>query len=260
MRYPDIQLQKCVGCNSCARACPRGVVLPGVDHPQIDRGKTCIECMHCAAVCRSQAISFSGISALELYGTKPDDSLEQLIMTRRSIRHFKETLPQKEDIEQALHTSVWAPSGKNMHANGWTVIWGLKNTEALTQKALQWCRETGEAPELISSMKRGINLLTCDAPCVILGWSPADVLNPVVDTVIATTTAELILCSKGLSTCWGGYLNQLANSSEEIRSLLGINRDIKVICALMVGYADKELYHYVPYRPAPKVIWNSTDA
>jgi hypothetical protein len=90
---------------------------------------------------------------------------------------------------------------------------------------------------------------------VILGWSPEDCLNPVVDTAVATTTLELLLQSKGLSTCWGGYLNQLANHHPSLRGALGVPEGCQLRCALMVGFDQGEHYRTVPFRPKARVIW-----
>jgi nitroreductase len=77
----------------------------------------------------------------------------------------------------------------------------------------------------------------------------------VIDTAVAMTTLELLLQSKGLSTCWGGYLNQLANHNKSLRDQLGIPENCRLRCALMVGYPDREQYRAVPYRPEAPVSW-----
>jgi ferredoxin len=233
-----------------------GVIGKGEDgFPTTLPRRRCIECMHCASICPRQAVEFEGLSPEAIYRETPEEPLERLICQRRSVRHFKPDLPEREIVQWALDRAEYAPSGKNIHATRWTVLWGLEATEKVTQMVIDLCNSSGEAPELPKLLAKGTNLITCGAPCVILGWSPEDCLNPVVDTAVATTTLELLLQSKGLATCWGGYLNQLANHHPSLRSALGVPEGCQLRCALMVGFDQGERYRNVPYRPKAGVTW-----
>lgn len=253
---PRFDLSRCVGCLQCQRACPMGVIGKGEDgKPTALPRRRCIGCMHCAAICPKEAVEFADLSHEALYQPTPADPVEAVIRCRRSVRKFQTKLPDKALIQWALDTAEYAPSGKNVHATRWTVLWGREATERVTQLVLQLCRDTGEAPELPKLHALGTNLITCNAPCVLLAWSPEDCLNPVVDAAVSTTTVELLLQSKGLSTCWGGYLNQLANHNPPLLRALGVPEGSKMRCALMVGYPDREHYRAVPYRPQAGALW-----
>ncbi len=244
----------CVSCGSCARACPMGVIQYKDGKPGILPGRRCIQCMHCVSICPKRAVIFDGIEYQ--IRESPETEIERLVMSRRSVRHFKADPPPKEIIQWALDTAAYAPSGKNAHDTRWTVLYGLEETEKVTNMALDYCvKHKDEAPELIYLHLKGVNLITCNAPCVIVGWSPDDALNPVVDTAVAAATVELLLQSRGLSTCWGGYLRQITNVSEELNHELGIPVGCNMRTALLVGYADKEKYLHIPYRPAAQVEW-----
>lgn len=246
---------RCVSCGMCVRSCPMGHIRMKDGHPE-ETSRKCIECMHCAAICRNKAISFEGLTQEQLYPHTPDSEIEKLITSRRSIRHFSEKLPPKEVIQWALDTAMYAPSGKNYHLNQWTVLWGKEKADAAVDLALDYCmKHKEEAPELLLLKLKGVNIITCDAPCVIIGWSPNDALNPVVDPVVAMTTVDLLLSSKGIGTCWGGYLNQIGNKSQELKDMFGIPENARMICAIMVGYADRENYVNQIYRDPSKVTW-----
>jgi ferredoxin len=247
----SIDPQRCVNCGSCIRSCSMGVLGPGEATPQVLSRRRCIACGHCVAICPRQAVTLDGSGILEA----PADPVERLVMSRRSVRHFKNETPDRETVQWALDRAQYAPSGKNIHATGWTVVWGHDAAEDLIGRVLTWCDEHGEAPELRKLYDRGTNLLTCGAPCVLLGWSPDDCLNPVVDTAVAMTTVELLLQTKGVATCWGGYLVQVLNAAPELRDLLGIPAGSHVRCALMVGHADRERYPGIPTRPAAEPVW-----
>lgn len=253
---PSFCSETCIRCLQCARACPMGVIGKGENgSPTVLPRRRCIQCMHCAAICPKQAVGFPQLTAEELYRPEPEDPVERLIRQRRSVRKFKETLPDRSDLQWALDTAEYAPSGKNVHATRWTVLWGKGATDKVTRMALDICAATGEAPELPKLYRCGTNLITCNAPCVVIGWSPEDCLNPVVDTAVAMATLEMLLLSRGISTCWGGYLNQLANRNDGLRQALGIPDGCKMRCALMVGYPDRETYRNIPYRPKAPVTW-----
>lgn len=250
-----IEKSLCIGCGKCIRGCPMGVFVPGTPTPEVHPRRRCIECMHCAAGCPKKAIRFAGMTEAEVYPETPENPLEKLIMTRRSIRHYSDRLPDKAVIRRALDVANHAPSGKNQRAYRYTVVWGKGRVEKLRDDCLRLCTEFGEAPELPKLQAKGIDLLTCGAPCMIVAWSPDDALNPVLDPAVAMAELELPLVESGLSTCWGGYLRQVSDRFPEIRETLGIPAGSRVRCALMVGYAKGETYLRPVRRPEADALW-----
>lgn len=250
-----IDKTRCIACGACLRGCSMGVFVNGPEGPEVHPRRTCIQCMHCAAACPRQAIGFSELTAEEIYPPMPEELLEKLLKTRRSIRHFQEKLPPKELVQKALDTAMYSPSGKNQRAYEFTVLWGLEKTRALRDRAIALCREFGEAPELPKLLEKGTDLLTCNAPVMIVAWSPEDCLNPVLDPAVAMAQLELCLVQAGLGTCWGGYLRQISDRFAELREMLGLREDCRVRCALMTGYAEKEKYIRSVWRPKASVHW-----
>lgn len=247
-------LSRCVGCGSCVRVCPMGYLTLEDKVPQVRQRRRCIECGHCVATCPKQAVSLS-VPGVELHCPTPENELEQLMLRRRSVRHFRTDPPPREIIQRALDLAEYAPSGKNAHQHHWTVLYGLEETEKVTEMALEFSERTGEAKELIKIKAAGTNLLTCDAPCVIIAWSPDDALNPVADPVLALALVELQLNRAGLATCWGGYLKQIAQADRDLSAYLGIPEGANLHCALMVGYAKGENYPNQPPRPKASAHW-----
>lgn len=232
-----------------------GVLRMGEGGPEAVPRRTCIRCMHCTAACPKQAVHFDDLTPAEEYRPVPDDLLVRLVQTRRSVRSFSPEPPPKELLQWALDLAQWAPSGKNAHAHRWTILYGPEAVARIRDQALEFCRASGEAPELPKLFSKGVDLLTCGAPCVILGWSPIDALNPTKDPAAALATAELLLHHRGVATCWGGYLNQLADASPDLRAALHIPETCRMQCALMAGYAKGERYPNIPYRPAAEPVW-----
>ncbi len=138
-----IDKSACIGCGRCIRGCAMGVFVPGEHGPEIHPKRRCIQCMHCAAGCPQKAIRFEELPTDAVYPSMPEDPLERLIRTRRSIRHYKDTLPPKELIVRALETAASAPSGKNQRAYRWTVVWGPEQVRDLRDHCLRLCAEYG---------------------------------------------------------------------------------------------------------------------
>ena len=243
---------QCVGCGSCARLCPMGYLTMEDKKPVIKERRRCIQCGHCAATCPKQAVTLEaeGWSVLS-----PQTDLERTLTLRRSVRHFKPEPPDKALIQRALDVAEYAPSGKNAHAHRWTVLYGMEQTEKVTEMALDFAAKTGNGKELIKIKAAGTNLLTCDAPCVILAWSPDDALNPVLDPALAMALVEIQLNEAGIGTCWGGYLRQIADADAELRAYMGIPEGCNLRCALICGYPKGENYPNLPPRPKAQPFW-----
>lgn len=250
-----IDREKCISCLSCTRTCPMKIFKERDGKPETAKEERCIRCYHCTAACPVKAIGFDGIPAEELYPEKPAGELERIIKSRRSIRHFKPELPGREVIEHALAAAAWAPSGKNIHENAWVVLWGRQAVEKVRDMTVEWAVRSGIYPELPKNAERGIDLITCGAPCVIIGHSHPKTLNPMLDTAIAAATAELVLAESGIGTCWGGYLRHAINDSPEMKDFIGIDREREAYAIIMAGYPDGERYPNIPSRPAPKAAW-----
>ena len=241
----------CIQCGRCVKTCAMGHLRMTDDGPVIGRG-ACMGCLQCAAVCPRRAVLADGRPAVT---ERPGDPVEALVMSRRSVRHFKAEPPERELIAWALQRAGYAPSGKNRHDNRWTVVYGKDRTEAVRGPALRFCRETGESPELLRFSEKGLDLLTCGAPVILLAWSPDDCLNPCVDAAIAMETAELLLVSRGVGTCWGGYLRRIAGQSPELRAMLGIPDGCSVQGCMMAGWSDGVSFPNIPIRPEPEIFW-----
>ncbi|MBR1781145.1 MAG: nitroreductase family protein [Oscillospiraceae bacterium] len=250
----SIDRASCVGCGLCVRGCSMGYLRLNEGHAEIRERRRCIACGHCAAICPKRAVTLR-YEREEDFTPAPENELERLLLMRRSVRHFKPEPPPRAVIERALNLAEYAPSGKNYHAHRWTVLYGLERANEMVERALDFCARTGEARELLKIKAAGTNLLTCDAPCVIIAWSPDDALNPVVDPVVAMEQVELMLNQAGVSTCWGGYLRQVSDADPELRAYLGIPEGCHLRCALMAGYADREKYVRIPPRTPAKVNW-----
>lgn len=242
---------QCVKCGACVRVCPARHLVMTDAGPDVGRGG-CMGCLQCAAVCPRDAVRADGKRATV---PEPFDSLEALVMSRRSVRSFKPDAPDRASIQWALDRANYAPSGKNQRLHRFSVVYGRDRVEAIRTLALDYCRETGYAPELVKLADKGRDPMTCGAPALIFCWSPRDSVNPGTDSVLALATAELLLVSRGLGTCWAGYMRRLADRAPALRQILGIPENCAVDGCLMTGRPAGGGYPNIPLRPPADIAW-----
>ena len=250
----NIDRESCIHCGLCTKVCA-GLVL-SMDEQNFPKyaPKGCINCGHCESACPNGAIWLDD----DLFTAAPDNELEQLLLSRRSIRHFHPEAPARELISSVLQKAQWAPSSKNQRLNGWSVIYGKEQTDSLLEKAMEHCRTAGTNRGLIRLYDCGINLITCGAPCIIFSWISEQAINHELDCAIAAAQAELMLTAQGLGTCWGGFATRLFSGDSELRAMAGIPQDARLCCTLMTGF-PAEHYHSTPGRPSARIIWKESN-
>ncbi|MBP3654569.1 MAG: nitroreductase family protein [Oscillospiraceae bacterium] len=250
----------CIKCGQCAANCPTHHISMEEDGPVSHHNRRCLQCMHCAAVCPRKAIHFEHVPAYAEYPETPEDETLKLIMTRRSVRHFKPDAPEADDITWALDMAQWAPSGKNRHLTQWLVVHSKEKCDAVYNYVCDVTAETGVMPALAQQRAKGNHdSVTCGCSTIIMALAPDEgsALTPEsgeTDAVIAMATAELLLNKIGLGTCWGGYLTFFSNQLPQLREYLKIPAGYHIAGTLLCGIPD-EVYHNIPYRPNATVHW-----
>lgn len=244
----------CVDCGQCVSACPMGVFHRKKDGSLAVSAAGCLDCYHCTAACPTGAISHDELGSETALPLPDNDSLLAKIQRRRSIRHFKPDAPDRAVIQGALDGAAYAPSAKNNRAYQWTVIHGQEAVSRVHRLVLDWAQTIPHLRHLVWLDRRGINPITCGAPCLVLVHCPDDCANPASDSVIAMTLAEQLLNEAGLGTCWGGYFHRAAAACPALKETLALPQGHTVHAVLMVGHPD-EHYRRIPMRPAAAVNW-----
>ena len=218
---------RCVKCGKCVNLCPSRHLVMTDAGPEAKPG-SCMGCLQCAAACPQDAVLNDGGRATV---PEPFDTVEALVMTRRSHRRYRPDAPDRRTLQWALDRASYAPSGGNRRPTRWAVVLGADKMSAIKEAAL-----------------------TCSATALIAGFESADSLNHGTDTVIALTTAELLLASRGLGTCWGGYMRRIADRAPVLREMLAVPEGWHVCGCLLVGRPSME-YPSIPARPAADIHW-----
>lgn len=250
----NIDLNKCIKCMKCVAACPFSALVEKYGEPQLSSEKACIKCLHCGIVCPNEAISYDSEASaipgeLPTTGENFTQELKNHILTRRSYRHFSEEPVPEEIIKEALELAAWAPSAKNQHPTKWIVIRSKEIMNNMMNEILRYVEETGVSAEIVTEMKKGNNVVMGNASALILAYAADYKISPETDTAIAMATAELYLQSKGIGTCWAGYLKRMANNIPKIREMLPqLPKECSFYGAFMLGYPQGEKYIHVPNR------------
>ena len=241
-----IDTAKCNGCGKCVEVCKDyGMTLvQGKAVVSQEPLFGCIACGHCMAVCPGGALTVDGrtLSSADLFdlpaeGEAADyNQILALFQKRRSIREFTDRRVEPELIEKILVAAKTSPMGispsdvnllvfdskkKNrefaedfcsfLESMRWLVSeWFLRLARPFWGKINdEMCR--GFVRPLfdiyIGEVRKGINLLTYDAPLAIYFYG-SPYTDPA-DPIIAATTAMYGAEALGLGTCMLGAIHPL---------------------------------------------------
>ena len=110
----SFDLSRCVGCGSCVRVCPMGYLTLEEKVPQVRQHRRCIECGHCVATCPKQAVTLT-VPGVTLSCPTPENPLEELLLRRRSVRHFRPDPPPRAVIQRALDPACLLYTSSLLH-------------------------------------------------------------------------------------------------------------------------------------------------
>ncbi|MGD8237776.1 MAG: nitroreductase family protein [Armatimonadota bacterium] len=159
----------------------------------------------------------------------------QAITDRRSVRKYKQDAVNDEDLRTILEAGRQAPSGGNRQP--WEFV--IVTDDELKQKVADACN--GQ----MWMADAGVIIAGCGLPKVSEKWW-------VVDPTIALQNMVLAATALGYGTCWIGAFKE-----DEVKGLLNIPEDVRVICLTPLGVPDAD----PPARPRrePKEIFRLND-
>ncbi len=143
----------------------------------------------------------------------------EAIQNRRSIRSYLAKEVEEEKINLILEAGRWAPSASNKQAWHFIVVRDPKIRKKLAE-AHPHGRWMDQSPAVI----------------VALGDPEKHPKYHMCDPHNAVQNMLLAAFSLGLATCWMGVRD--ASVEPEFRKILDIPENLRVICAVSVGYSD----------------------
>lgn len=143
------------------------------------------------------------------------------IKTRRSIRAYKDKPIEDEKLKVVLEAGRLAPSAKNLQEWKYVVV----KDRALRDKLVDVAngqKFVGQAPVVVVACAVQTDHVM---PCGELSYP--------VDVAISVDHITLAAVEQGLGTCWIGAFKQ-----DEVKKLLGIPEEVRVVVLLPIGYPD----------------------
>lgn len=275
--------KKCNRCLLCVRDCVSGIwrVVNGVPTP-VDED-LCNRCSHCIAVCPRGAIRHEGLDAGRIARVNRrnliPEAYRDIIVSRRSIRSYRDKPVPREMIEKMTDLARYAPTASNDQNVGYVIIsdktilaeissriFGfanrfyelfesgigklIKNSTGL--KNFRYIRRMEYIREEYAVSKR--DYILYDAPVLMLIYTPKKANFGCDNANIAATTVINYAHALGLGTCIIGFVTLALRFSKKMRNLAGIPKGVKVHASLVIGYPAFAHTNTVS-RNKPAVLW-----
>ena len=283
----EINLETCDKEGLCVQVCWEFVFeqadpdsFPVVAHPE-----KCIFCGHCIAVCPSGAITIHEMDMANFGQHTAEMDIEagrllDFLRMRRSVRNYKKRIVPRELMEKLVEAARYAPTGGNAQSLAYTVVDKDETFESLALLLLEivknkvaLCRDEKALAALdsekanllreelpyfeltVSEFEEGIDPFFYRAPAVVIVHAdPSLTACPTEDATLATYQMMLMAHSFGLGTCYIHNLYEYADESPEVREILDVPADNKVLLAFTLGYPAIPFKRLID-RFKPQVNW-----
>ena len=171
----------------------------------------------------------------------------EAILTRRSMRRFKDRKIDAETLTEIIEAGRYAPSGGNSQTNRFFVI----TDEEVLKQVADIARDAFSKMEVYEGMyrslqssimqsKNGNYVFHYNAPCLIVLANRKVYGNNMADVACALENMMIAANAKDLGSC---YVNQLKwlNENEDILKVFtefGLKGDERIYGSLAIGYPD----------------------
>ena len=198
----------CKSDGACVEVCPSGTLTVNENgFPEEVPGSTCILCGHCVAVCACDALTHTGLpeeAFLPMSKELPTPAMmDGFLMSRRSVREFKDQPVARERLEALLDVARRAPTASNSQKLHWIVVEGQAKVRGLSEEIINWLRTSEIDPAKLQQWDNGYDFILRGAPTIIVACTPADYAWGKQDCAIALTFLELAAEARGLGVCSG---------------------------------------------------------
>lgn len=259
MNQITVDTNLCKKDGACVAVCPsRTLALNEAGFPEEVPENSCILCGHCVAVCPTGALTHTGLpqgAFLPALKKLPAPAMiDSFLMSRRSVREFKDRPIARETLEALLDVARRAPTASNSQKLRWIVVEGGAKVRALSAEAINWMRASDIPPARLAQWESGDDFILRGAPTVVVACAPEDYGFGKQDCAIALTFLELTAEARGLGVCWAGYLTRVAALHAPLRQLLSVPEGYVICGGLMLG-ERKYNYRLVPPRNPLNVQW-----
>ena len=278
-----IDSTKCTRCGFCVEVCPDLVLHSNSDSDPIEvqNPDFCCACGHCVAICPVKAIEHE---ALPLQGFEDltqtkilPEHMRTLMLSRRSIRKYKDQAVSREDLEALLEVAVHAGTASNDQTEGFIIIEDRSLLAQLEQEVIKvlwngglkylsnpvgtaivrmlYGRDMTEKLSVYHSIMKTLKeqdrlegTIFRNAPAVIVIHGNRANDQAPANCAIAARNMGILATTMGLGTCWVGFLTAAAHMSRRIGKSLELPKHRNLYGALMVGHPKHQYKRAIPRR------------
>ena len=260
----------CIGCGSCIRACPGGLITKQEFPVPIENGwDLCIDCGHCVAICPTEAMHQRSMGPedcepIDIHLIPKWDRVRQYLISRRSIRGYIRRTIEREKILQLLDVARHAPNGSNRQVIRWLVINDSVKVHRIAEMTIDWMKMVkGKTPALyreakldvfVEAWEGGKDRISRGAPCAIVAYGPKDERTAPPAAMIAIHQLQLAAPALGLGTTFTGSINMAGQSYPPLVEVLGLPEGHVPHGTCVIGY-PAEKYQRIPVRKPVDVAW-----
>lgn len=246
---------RCTGCGICLDL-RQGYCLTGPVKKIGIVEELCNECLQCVAVCPGRAFTVEGLTAervnRDLVPTR--EQMRELLLQRRSIRHFKDGALPRDLVEEVIRIGRYAPS-----MNHGIEVLAIDDPDVLEQidrsaqgfyeKLYRWLFKPRLAYAFISlfaddlhlarkklkkSMAKGHTLYQAPVLLIALGDTRVPVTEASGHYILSTMT--LYAEALGLATCLMDSVKIALRANRGLARELGVPKGWNVLGAVHMGY------------------------
>lgn len=163
------------------------------------------------------------------------------ILSRRSVRSYKEEQIKDEELQTILEAGRFAPSGMNRQPWTFTVIQNREMLDKINELCRNMLLKSGN-PSMEERAKRSDFNAFYNAPTLIIISGDKNVMTAQYDCTLALGYMFLAAASLDIGSCWVHGVTVALNSEDGrvIREELGIPEDYQVYSSGVFGYKAVE--------------------
>lgn len=162
-----------------------------------------------------------------------NDTVTELMMSRRSIRNYKDSLINRETLDEILKCGINAPNGKNLQAYEIRVL-SPALIDSITSVVVKDNPQIGE--------REGFKNIFVDAPCVLCIAYDTTYDMSQVDCGLLGENIILSAWSKGIGSCCLGSSARWIKDSPSAKPYLdkmGFSEGYELLYCIALGYPDE---------------------
>ncbi len=264
---------KCKRDGICASECPIRLIEvkvgSSIPTPVADAEERCVKCGHCVAVCPHGAFSHAALKTADFPPVRKDMALtaeqaEHFLRSRRSIRTYRDKAIERDKLEKLISIARYAPTGTNSQQVKWLVVNSLEKVKDMAAMTVDLMRhmianknplaERYRLANVVTRWESGIDIVSRDAPALVVAYAPKDYGLAQVDCTSALSYLDLAAPALGLGCCWAGFLMIGASYWPPVQQALSLPEGNATFGIMMIGH-PKYQYYRLPPRNEANIKW-----